>query len=128
MPRKLGEKKYKHGHSIKGKETSEYRSWSALIKRCTNPSHERYCDYGGKGVLVCDRWRDSFANFLQDMGLKPSPAHTLDRFPQKEGNYEPGNCRWATTKEQNRNRKSNVYLEFEGERLVKVDWAKRLGI
>lgn len=96
----------RHGDSRGGKTTSEYNSWSNMIGRCENRNHPRYADYGGRGIKVCDRWRRGennklgFECFLIDMGRKPSPQHSLDRFPDNDGNYEPGNVRWATPKEQ----------------------------
>jgi len=90
----------KHGHSIRG-QSPTYSSWAAMMARCFNPENKHYADYGGRGITVCDRWR-SFENFLADMGERP-PGKTLDRFPDGDGNYEPGNCRWATPSEQVRN-------------------------
>jgi hypothetical protein len=77
-----------------------------MIQRCTNPNFNRYPDYGGRGILICDRWKD-FPNFFADMGLRPEPKklYSLDRFPNNDGNYEPGNCRWATAKEQRANQR-----------------------
>jgi hypothetical protein len=88
--------------------TVEYRTWEDMITRCTNPRTKGWPHYGGRGITVCDRWRDRFAAFLADMGRRPSPAHSLDRFPNNDGNYEPGNCRWATWSEQMRNRRPRV--------------------
>jgi hypothetical protein len=76
-----------------------------MNQRCTNPRNKRYADYGGRGIQVCDRWRTSFAAFLEDMGRRPSPEHSIDRYPNNDGNYEPGNCRWATAKQQRANRR-----------------------
>lgn len=99
---------FKHGEWL----SAEYRSWGAMKSRCLNPNSHAYSRYGGRGITVCDRWRDDFAAFLSDMGRRPSPQHTLDRFPDQSGNYEPGNCRWATAKEQianqRRGRKARV--------------------
>jgi hypothetical protein len=87
-----------------GRYSPEYTTWLAMKKRCYYPKHEKWRIYGGRGITVCDRWRYSFANFLADMGHKPSPEHTIDRYPDADGNYEPGNCRWATPLEQQWNR------------------------
>lgn len=93
----------KHGHAADYKTTSEYRAWDAMIQRCHNPKTKFYSYYGGRGIKVCDRWRKSFASFIADMGKKPDSKLTLDRFPDNNGNYEPGNCRWATRKQQSAN-------------------------
>lgn len=97
--------KTSHGHAAKGGISPTYRSWDAMRARCGNPLHVSYADYGGRGITVCDRWRDSFENFLEDMGERPA-GKTIDRFPDKNGNYEPSNCRWATVFEQARNRRA----------------------
>lgn len=89
-----------HGHTRNGKSAT-YRSWLNMIQRCTNPLHNRWHRYGGRGITVCDRWRDSFPAFLADMGERPE-GKTLDRI-NNDGSYEPGNCRWATPKEQRAN-------------------------
>jgi hypothetical protein len=75
-----------------------------MIGRCENSNVERYPSYGGRGIKVCERWRGSFKNFLADMGRKPTPKHSIDRI-DVDGNYEPGNCRWATNSEQQRNKR-----------------------
>jgi hypothetical protein len=95
--RLLNKKNYEEGFQ----KTSEYQSWKAMIHRCNNPNYRYYHEYGGRGISVCDRWRD-FGLFLEDMGSKPSPKHSIDRI-DVNGNYEPGNCRWATSEEQTRN-------------------------
>lgn len=92
-----------HGHAVRRKESPEYRSWSSMRKRCSQSSNASYTRYGGKGIKVCARW-DAFEDFLADMGTKPTPKHTIDR-RDSDGNYEPGNCRWATSKEQSANRR-----------------------
>lgn len=86
--------------------TREYQSWNAMKSRCENSDVKEYRYYGGRGIRVCDRWRESFEAFLADMGPRPAGT-TLDRFPNGDGNYEPGNCRWATDVEQARNRRGN---------------------
>lgn len=111
-----------HGES----SSSTYKTWSAMKNRCFNPSHEEYHRYGGRGITVCERWLD-FANFFADMGPRP-PRMTLDRYPDLDGNYEPGNCRWATSKQQARNTTKNVWLIHNGETLCLKDAAEKCGI
>lgn len=94
-----------HGHARKLAITREYRSWTQMIVRCENDKHVAWSRYGGRGIKVCERWRTSFEAFLSDMGPRPL-GKSLDRYPDKDGNYEPTNCRWATVAEQNRH-KSN---------------------
>lgn len=97
-----------------------------MLHRCTQPHNGRYASYGGRGITVCERWH-SFENFIADMGSRPDGT-TLDRFPNNDGSYEPGNCRWATPKEQSSNRRSNRFLTFGGETLTLTEWARRLGV
>lgn len=104
----------------------EYRTWDAMLSRCRNPSHSSYADYGGRGITVCDRWL-CYDNFLIDMGRKPSDQHSIDRI-DNSGNYEPGNCRWATVRQQSRNRRSTLFLTFNGETKCATDWGELLGI
>jgi hypothetical protein len=81
---------------------AEYMAWDALIRRCCDPRHASFARYGGRGIHVCERWRHDFMAFLADMGPRPSPAHSIDR-RDNDGGYEPGNCRWATRSQQQRN-------------------------
>ncbi len=105
----------------------EYNVWSNIKTRCLNPNVHNYGRYGGRGIGICGEWRDSFASFLRDVGRRPSPKHTIERINNNRG-YEPGNVRWATVAEQNRNTSHNRWLTHNGETLVLADWAKRLGI
>lgn len=116
-----------HGHATKGRISGEYRVWSAVIKRCCCESDSAFPNYGGRGIQICDRWRNSFEAFLADVGPRPSLSHSLDRYPNNDGNYEPGNVRWATAKEQAKNRRSNVLLTANGETLHITEWAARIG-
>jgi|SRR5882762_477197 len=109
--------------------TSEYNIWSLMNKRCTNENDIEYNNYGGRGIKVCDRWKNSFENFFSDMGPRPSLGHSLDRFPNNEdGNYERSNCRWGTAGQQTRNRRSNVWFEYLGVKMVVKDWADKFGV
>jgi glutaredoxin len=114
----------KHGHTRTGWQSPEYVSWHSMLQRCHNPNNRGYEQYGGRGIRVCDRWRESFEAFLEDMGPTPGPGYTIDRHPNGEGNYEPGNCRWATKTEQARNQRKNRWIEIEGRRQLLVDWLK----
>lgn len=100
----------------------EWESWQSMRRRCDNPMHKSFALYGGRGISVCERWL-VFENFLADMGPRPSGT-TLDRYPDRDGNYEPGNCRWATNKEQQRNRRSNRPITAFGETKLVVEWSE----
>lgn len=97
--------KLKHGDKPKAKAAPEYTAWTNMITRCTNPKHNRWQHYGGRGIAICDRWRNSYEAFLADVGRRPSPAHSIDRYPDCDGDYEPGNVRWATGTEQRLNQR-----------------------
>jgi len=105
----------------------EYGTWKGIKQRCNNINNHAYKDYGGRGITVCDRWLNSFENFLADMGRKPTPQHSLDRI-NNNGNYEPSNCRWATRTEQNRNTRANVRIMFQGEMRCLAEVAEISGL
>lgn len=109
------------------KHKPEYSVWKQMRGRCSNPNANGWDRYGGRGIRVCQRWQSSFANFYADMGPRSSPQHSLDRI-NNEGNYEPGNCRWATRCEQMRNTRSNVRLTFGGETLSMAEWKEKTGL
>ena len=119
---------YKHGHARRDVFSGTRSSYKAMIQRCTNPNHESYEAY--KRIPVCARWRKpdgvGFANFLEDMGERPE-GHTLERIKNHLG-YTPSNCRWATPKEQGRNRSTNINLRFRGKTQSATDWAIELGL
>lgn len=105
----------------------EYTAWAGMLQRCRNPKNAAYPDYGGRGITVCDAWRDSFEAFYADLGPRPSARHSIDRI-DNDGNYEPGNCRWATAKEQNRNTRRARLLTFDGRTQLLSDWGAELGV
>ena len=114
----------------------EYHIWNSMIRRCTVPTQVAYEQYGGRGIRVCDRWMESFENFLTDMGKRPSPKHSLDRV-DPDGNYEKihsvtgkEQCRWATSKEQGRNKRNSLYLPHpqSGLRVPAAEVAEFLGV
>lgn len=105
----------KHGHTVP--QSKEYKAWCDMIQRCTNPNNSAYKRYGGRGIQVCDQWRNSFEVFLEDMNNAPTSEYSLDRI-NSNGNYQPSNCRWATCQEQNSNRSNNIIID--GKTLAEV--------
>lgn len=120
--------KITHGMAKCGNIAPEFTAWQNMLDRCYNPQKPGYKNYGGRGIAVCDRWRNSFEDFFSDVGFRPSPKHSLDRYPDNNGNYEPTNFRWATRKEQSENTRRTVYIEFDGKRLNIRDWSIETGI
>lgn len=125
MPRGVLATGFKHGHAI-GRRSPEYLSWRAMVQRCCDKNSNSFPNYGGRGVSVCDRWLD-FENFLADMGPRPD-GKTLDRWPDNSGNYEPGNCRWATLQEQAENTRTNHMISADGRTQTITGWSKELGV
>ena len=116
----------KHGATLNGKHTGAYRSWTTMKSRCYNEDNNRFYAYGGRGIAVCDRWLESFENFLADMGDRPDGC-TIDRI-DVNGNYDPENCRWATTSDQAKNQRKNVWYELDGQKMIQADVARALGV
>lgn len=116
-----------HGEGRGPTKSAEYMAWSSMKSRCLKPATKGYHWYGGRGITVCDAWQDSYDAFLQDMGRRPSPKHSLDRI-NPNGDYEPTNCRWATWTEQARNRRDNHVLALNGISRLLVEWSELLGI
>lgn len=103
----------------------EYSVWLSIRDRTTNKENDSYLNYGGRGITVCDDWFYSFENFYRDMGSKPGPEYSIDRIDNDEG-YEPGNCRWATSKEQARNKRSTIIVTYKGITKPLIDWSEDL--
>lgn len=122
MPHGSRNASYKHGRWA----TPEYRAWRHMFDRCINPKDAYYHRYGGRGIRICDRWRD-FQAFLADMGERPSPQHSLDRI-DVNGHYEPANCRWATKVQQANNTSTNRFIVIEGRSDSLANWVRLLNI
>lgn len=114
---------YKHGASDK----PEYRAWQTMRLRCLNPENPAFPRYGGRGITICDRWKDDFNAFFADVGPKPSPKHELDRRDNDKG-YEPGNVRWVTRSENDRNRRNNRWLQYKGQRRLMIELCEERGL
>ncbi len=119
------ERSITHGKS----KCPEYPSWAAMKARCLNPDNWKYCDYGGRGITICERWlgKDGLVNFRSDMGDRPSRNHSIDRI-DPNGNYEPSNCRWATHKQQMNNRRNTVLITHLGKTQSAMEWHRETGI
>jgi len=110
-----------------GRLSGTYSSWVNMVQRCTNPHAVNYRNYGGRGIEVCDLWQESFDAFVMTVGERPDSEYTIDRI-DTNGNYEPGNCRWATRTEQNRNRRDNIHVELNGVTKTVFEWVNELGL
>lgn len=122
----LRESNRTHGMGKAGDRPSEYSTWSGMLSRCRNPKTTGFHRYGGRGIVVCERWL-SFENFLADMGRKPSANHTIERV-DNDGPYSPDNCRWVPACEQQKNTGRTHFLTHNGQTLCIVDWAKIVGV
>jgi len=113
-------------HGCSAASTAEYKSWMSMRTRCENASSINYKDYGGRGISICERWK-SFENFIADMGKKPGPKYEIDR-KDNEGDYCPENCRWATRRENSRNKRNNRLVEFDGDVQPLIVWCEKFKI
>lgn len=116
-----------HGHTRGGILSPTFSSWRSMIARCTQPSKPAFSYYRSNNITVCDEWK-SFENFLADMGVRPSLDHSIDRHPNKMGNYEPGNCRWATKQEQANNRITNRLFTYRGREITFAELVRETGM
>jgi hypothetical protein len=116
----------KHGHARKGLSSSTYGRWKSIIGRCMNPSNNGYHNYGGRGISVCERWLNSFENFLADMGECPAGLE-IER-KNNDGNYELGNCIWATRKEQANNKRTTIKINIDGQAKTLKEWSEYFNI
>jgi hypothetical protein len=107
-------------------KASEYFAWNNMLRRCEEPDHPEFKNYGARGIAVCDAWH-SFEAFFADVGARPSSAHSLDRI-DNNGPYNPSNCRWATAQQQSDNRRSNQLLTLHGRTMTITKWAKEVGV
>lgn len=121
-PTRVDPGRHTHGMSRK----PEYKVWKNMRDRCSKISCKSFPDYGARGIVVCDRWFNNFETFFLDMGPRPSPKHSIDRI-NNDGNYEPGNCRWATKAQQMSNRRNSRFVILDGTKLTITEAAKLLG-
>ena len=112
-----------HGDARK---TPEYLAWQNMRARCNRATHPEYPNYGGRGIVICERWND-YANFLADMGRRPGSGYSIERI-DNDGPYSPENCRWATAAEQRRNKRSTRLVSFGGRTQCIADWAAETGL
>ena len=106
--------------------TPEHKIWLNMIERCHWPDHKMFVRYGGRGISVCDEWRNSFSAFFTHVGARPTPQHSIDRI-NNDGGYEPGNVRWATKKQQSNNRRNTLFVDFNGQRKSLAEWCVLIG-
>jgi hypothetical protein len=122
LPDRRGWNRATHGDNRVGQRHPLYKVWAGILRRCDNPNEKNWERYGGRGIKVCDRWRD-YINFKADMGATYARGLSIER-NDNDGHYEPGNCRWATRKEQARNRRSSFLVDFAGSRRPLIEWTE----
>lgn len=108
-------------------KTPESHVWNAMIQRCYDKNHNAYLRYGGRGIVVCERWRRGFMNFLEDMGRRPSSSYTIGRI-DNDGSYCKNNCRWETRRQQQNNRSTSILIEKDGQTMPLTHWSEVLGL
>lgn len=113
----------KHGMTY----TKEFGIWTDMHTRCYNKNSTNFANYGGRGIVICERWRESFQNFLNDMGPRPTAKHSIDRI-NVNGNYTPENCRWATPMQQGCNKRNNVWITINGVTKILSAWAREFNV
>lgn len=128
---KISKSHLKHGFNTRRLRTpiikKTYDAWIEMKRRCYNDKCANFKNYGGRGILVCDRWKQNFNNFLSDMGKPPSLSHSLDRI-DNNGIYEPKNCKWSTRMQQNSNTRRNRFITIDGQTFHVMEWSRRSGI
>lgn len=117
------EKMTTHGDTA----SAEFLAWTSMFQRCENGNRPQFKYHGGRGIKVCERWQ-VYENFLEDMKRRPSKEHSLDRYPDNDGDYEPTNCRWATPKQQQRNRRCTKFIEVHGNKIPLTELAEKHGV
>lgn len=123
LTRSCGCRHTTHGQSY----SSEYKAWINMIARCYKPTDQSFSKYGGRGITVCERWRDSFDAFFADMGRKPSPGLSIER-KDNNGPYSPDNCKWATWREQGNNRRTSRLVTIHGQTKTMTQWSRESGL
>jgi hypothetical protein len=124
--KKYGDPNHRENEQHGKHDTKEYVVWSNMIERCCNPNNNSYAYYGGRGIKICKEWRDSFSNFLRDMGERPKGTQ-IDRI-NTNGDYCKENCRWVPKKEQMRNLRSNIVILYRGESKCLKEWCELLNL
>lgn len=118
---------FKHGDTVGGERTKEYRAWKHALGRCYCKTDAKYHRYGGRGIVVCKKWRESYQAFLSDVGRAKAQQLSLGRI-DNNGNYEPGNVRWETAEQQSNNRRNNFFVTWRKRSQTLAQWARELSI